>query len=420
MSKFMLPGISTPISITLSDHLTPEEREQVLQTIEMFETIVQATPDDHATLEILKEAYWKIGRLPDARSTSRRLADLYMELEQPSAALTEYLSLLEQDPTGDDISTNGVAEIVAELEQTLRGKTVSHPAASISLDFGSVDDLSDDPTDPAAPADPADSAESEPEQGMRIEMRLDDLALTESPPEPNRSEKAAKAAKERQGGAGLSELGLVLKLADQPGAVATPSDLPLGFFDVNEEEDQHTLIATPATLMPAEIPGRAAPKLPLSDGLEPLAKFLIQHRLVPQELVDAAVNEVRLLAATANVRQGTVPSPSLLNEICKAGYDMEVLLAGIIDRTKFAYVPLEFYDIDRQIVKMLPENLTLGRLVVPFDMVSRTLMVAIDNPFDAAAKNAVQQSLDYHIQWHLALPHVIQRVLREVYRLLPE
>ena len=52
---------------------------------------------------------------------------------------------------------------------------------------------------------------------------------------------------------------------------------------------------------------------------------------------------------------------------------LEKVLSALIDRTKFAYVPLEYYDLDRQIAPMLPENLTLGRLMVPFDLVSRTM-----------------------------------------------
>ncbi len=62
---------------------------------------------------------------------------------------------------------------------------------------------------------------------------------------------------------------------------------------------------------------------------------------------------------------------------------MEKVLSALIDRTKFAYVPLEYYDLDRQIAPMLPDSLTLGRLFVPFDLVSRTMMVACCNPFDA-------------------------------------
>jgi hypothetical protein len=66
---------------------------------------------------------------------------------------------------------------------------------------------------------------------------------------------------------------------------------------------------------------------------------------------------------------------------------------------------------------MLPENLTLGRLILPFDMMSRTVMIAMANPFDALGKEAAQQLLDYNVQWHLASPAAILRVLKETYRI---
>ncbi|PYI77889.1 MAG: hypothetical protein DMF04_05200 [Verrucomicrobia bacterium] len=66
---------------------------------------------------------------------------------------------------------------------------------------------------------------------------------------------------------------------------------------------------------------------------------------------------------------------------------------------------------------MLPDNLTLGRLCVPFDLISRTIMVACCNPFDAAGRAAVQQSLDYTVSWYLARPAAIERTLHDVYRL---
>ena len=44
-------------------------------------------------------------------------------------------------------------------------------------------------------------------------------------------------------------------------------------------------------------------------------------------------------------------------------------------------------------------------------------MVATANPFDALGKQAVQQLLDYNVQWHLAAPQAIFKVLGETYRL---
>jgi hypothetical protein len=109
---------------------------------------------------------------------------------------------------------------------------------------------------------------------------------------------------------------------------------------------------------------------------------------------------------------------SLLDQLCKDNIEKsEQVLSALIDRTKFAYVPLEYYDVDRQIAPMLPEHLTLGRLFAPFDLVSRTMMVACCNPFDAAGREAVQQSVDYTVMWYLARPSAIVKTLQGIYRL---
>ena len=46
-------------------------------------------------------------------------------------------------------------------------------------------------------------------------------------------------------------------------------------------------------------------------------------------------------------------------------------------------------------------------------------MIAMANPFDAHGKEAVQQLLDYNVQWHLASPQAISKVLREPTGLIP-
>ncbi len=161
--------------------------------------------------------------------------------------------------------------------------------------------------------------------------------------------------------------------------------------------------------------GPEAIPLDADDGNEHFAKFLTFHRIAPETEVSSALTRVQ---ETNKRMDGQGLAASLLEQLTvSGGNDIENLLSGLIDATKFGYVPLEYYDIDRSIVRLLPEKLTLGRLVVPFDIVSRTMMIALCNPFDAAAKQAVQSSLDYHIQWYLAKPSAIARVLRDVYRL---
>jgi hypothetical protein len=83
--------------------LTPNEEAQLLQTIEMFEVITQSQPMDCQSLEILKEAYSKLGRESDVVNTSKRIAEAYVQLGQLSSAILEYESILQRSPDDPDV-----------------------------------------------------------------------------------------------------------------------------------------------------------------------------------------------------------------------------------------------------------------------------------------------------------------------------
>src|SRR5688572_4188869 len=83
--------------------LTANEEAQLLQTIEMFEVITESQPMDCQSLEILKEAYSKLGRQRDVIGTSKRIAQAYVQLGQLSSAILEYESILQQKPDDPDV-----------------------------------------------------------------------------------------------------------------------------------------------------------------------------------------------------------------------------------------------------------------------------------------------------------------------------
>src|SRR5215470_1394064 len=83
--------------------LTANEEAQLLQTIEMFEVITQSQPLDYQSLEILKEAYTKLGREKDVIGTSKRIAQAYVQMGQLSSAILEYETILQRHPEDPDV-----------------------------------------------------------------------------------------------------------------------------------------------------------------------------------------------------------------------------------------------------------------------------------------------------------------------------
>jgi len=88
----------TASDLKMASTLTSSEESQLLQTIEMFEVITQSQPQDYQSLEILKEAYSKLGREEDFIGASKRIAAAYMMQGQLSSAILEYESILQRYP----------------------------------------------------------------------------------------------------------------------------------------------------------------------------------------------------------------------------------------------------------------------------------------------------------------------------------
>ena len=308
----------------LEHALSAEEHSQILQTIEMFEAITQTQPEDYQSLEILREAYTKIGRHDDALRTSRKLAEAYFNAGSYTPALQQCEMILTRDPNAPEILAM-LGEIESRLQasgQAIIDKDKSTPPSGLV----------------SSPFTRNDGSLISP----NVEGALIDV-------DPTR-------------GKGLGRI-----------------------TNLHERGDDH------------------------------LAKFLIVQQLFGEEQVNAALETVKMANKDLN---GQTMAVSMLEELCKDNpAQLDAILSALIDRTKFAYVPLEYYDTDRQIAPMLPEVLTLGRLFVPFDLVSRTMMVACCNPFDSAGRDAVQQSVDYTVSWYLARPSAIVKSLQSIYRL---
>jgi tetratricopeptide (TPR) repeat protein len=291
----------------LEHTLSEEEHSQILQTIEMFEAITQTQPDDYQSLEILKEAYQKVGRHEESLRVSRKLAEAYFNAGSHTNAMQECETILVKEPNAPDILA-----MLGEIETRLQA-----------------------------------------------------------------SGQAIVTAASKNGAAEEGD-GSLIDIGSRAGKVGKLANL-------HERGDDH------------------------------LAKFLIVQQLFAEEDVNAALEMVTQLNKDLS---GQALAASLLDQLCKDDHTrLESVLSALIDRTKFAYVPLEYYDVDRQIAPMLPDYLTVGRLFVPFDLVSRTVMVACCNPFDSTGREALQQSVDYMVSWYLARPSAIVKNLQSIYRL---
>jgi len=278
--------------------LNPGEEAQLQQTIEMFEVIVQSQPNDCQSLEILKEAYSKLGREVEVVNTSKRIAQAYMQTGQLSSAILEFETVLQRRP--DD----------AEVQAALR----------------------------------------------EIESKASNAGMESAGVEPAASTMATEAAK------------------------------------------------------PAAKKSRAE-AVEIEDGRKALYKVFVESKTI-------SVGDFDLCWRTADV---TAPPTDVIEPFIQILHDKGILLVDqslklLTEKSRMAYLPLEKYDVDIDLTRGFPAEVCRRWCVLPFDRMSKAILVATANPFNQQAVKELSKTTSHRLVWYLVPPGDLLLNIRKAFR----
>jgi len=279
--------------------LNASEEAQLKQTIEMFEVIVQSQPNDCQSLEILKEAYTKLGREEEIVNTSKRIAQAYMQIGQLSSAILEYETVLQRRPNDADVQ--------AALQQIL-DKTNNVAIQQITS------------PEPAATMPPPDA------MGLKKEARAQ---------------------------------------------VATEVD----------------------------------------DGRMAMRKVFVEDRVIN-------AGDFDLCWRTPDL---TGSPPSVVEPFIHTLSDRDILpteksLKLLSDKTRLAFLPLDKYDVDTELARSFPMAVCRRWCVLPFDRMSKAILVATANPFNQQAAKELAGATPNRLLWYLASPFELMKNIHGAFR----
>lgn len=281
--------------------LTSSEEAQLTQTVEMFEVIVQSQPQDYQSLEILKEAYFKLGREQDVLRTSKAIAKAYVQMGQISSAILECESILLRHPDDPD-----VLAALGELES--KANSLNGPSS-----LGEV-------------------------------------------------QEAPKAA---------------------PRAT------------------------TPKTKSTS---GRVIPT-DLDDGRQMMYKIFVESKVISSVDFDQCWVKPDLTEPP-----GKVIEPFIQVLADKSLLPFERSLKLVSDKARLGYFSIEKYDVDVELARSFPVEACQRWCVLPFDRMSKSILVATTNPFNRQAALELEEATKQRLLWYLAPPPDIVKVLRKIFR----
>jgi len=277
--------------------LSASEEAQLQQTIEMFEVITQSQPQDYQSLEILKEAYQKLGRDKEVINTSKRIAQAYVMMGQLSSAILEYEGVLQRCPED--------AEVLAALGE------IENKAHTLQ----------------ASASEPIDATKH-----------------------------FAKPAK--------------TKSSDAKAAA-------------NE----------------------------IDDGRQMMYKIFVESKVIAQ-----GDFELCWVKQDLSAPPGKIIDPFIQLLMDKGILPLDKALKIISDKHRSGFLPLERYDVDIELARSFPTATLQRWCVLPFDRMSKSVMVATANPFNKQVAQELEQTAKQRFIWYLASPVDLIKALRKVVR----
>jgi len=283
-----------------STTLTPGEEAQLAQTIEMFEVITESQPSDYQSLEILKEAYSKLGREQEVVKTSKRIAEAYVQMGQLSSAILEYETILQRFPDDPDVQ-----KALKQIES--KANNFSEQIAPAEA--------------PAAAAKPAPSSNG-------------------------KAHKSTKTAPDK-----------------------------------------------------------------VDDGRQAMHKIFVDSKMI-----SAGDFDLCWVAPDLSRPPETISDPFVLVLAQKGIVPVEKALKILSDKSRVGYLPLDKYELDIELARSFPADVCKRWCVLPFDRMSKSILVATANPFNQQAAKELAEATQNRLLWYLTDPGELIKNLKKVFR----
>lgn len=92
---------------------------------------------------------------------------------------------------------------------------------------------------------------------------------------------------------------------------------------------------------------------------------------------------------------------------------LEESLCYVSQKSNTPYLPLDFFQLDLEVLKLVDTKSCAKWQVFPFDKISKNLLVATVNPYSAAAAADMEEKSGLKVIWYLTHPNDLRKVIEK-------
>ena len=149
----------------------------------------------------------------------------------------------------------------------------------------------------------------------------------------------------------------------------------------------------------------------IDDGKSMIHKLFVDGRLIGQGEFDLCWHTPSL-----HLPPGRPIEPFIHWLADKGTVPLEKSLRLLSERARVSYLPLDRYDIDLELARSFPMETCQRWCVLPFDKISKSVLVATANPFNRQAAKELEAATQARLLWYLAPPADLMKWLKRVFR----
>jgi hypothetical protein len=154
-----------------------------------------------------------------------------------------------------------------------------------------------------------------------------------------------------------------------------------------------------------------APPAEVEDGRKSMHKLFVESKMITAGDFDLCWSTVDPTLST-----GSVIEPFIQVLADRGILPIDKSLKVLCDKSRFAFLPLQSYDIDMDLARSFPADTCRRWCVLPFDRMSKSVLVATANPFNQQAAKELAEATPNRLLWYLVPPADLLSNVRKLFR----
>lgn len=149
----------------------------------------------------------------------------------------------------------------------------------------------------------------------------------------------------------------------------------------------------------------------VDDGRAQMRKVFLDAKLISQGDFD-------MFWPTPNMKEAprAVQEPFIHVLAEKQVLPVDKSLKLLAEKSRMAYMPIDKYDVDIELARSFAKETCLRWCVLPFDKLSKSIMVATANPFNKQAARELESLTKSRLVFYLAAPADMVKMLKKIFR----